>query len=89
MLLFASSALLSSLALLALHVLSAFAWGGELLEPDGFYLSCLSDRGVNTGNTAPVNQLSPSLGQAGDYLCSSVALFSAPPPCRALLKKTH
>lgn len=21
------------------------AWGGELLEPDGFYLSCLSDIG--------------------------------------------
>uniref|UniRef100_A0A8D0CZ75 Cysteine and serine rich nuclear protein 3 n=1 Tax=Sander lucioperca TaxID=283035 RepID=A0A8D0CZ75_SANLU len=30
-----------------------------------------------------------ALGQAGDYLCSAVALLSASPSCRALLKKTH
>lgn len=44
---------------------------------------------VNSGNTASLNQHSSSLSQAGDYLCSTVALLSAPPSCRALLKKTH
>lgn len=47
----------------------------------------LSDIGVNTGNTASVNQHSSSLGQAGDYSCSTVALPSAPPSGRDLLKK--
>lgn len=63
------------------------AWGGELLEPDGFYLSCLTNMGWTLGTVL--------LGTSALHLWARQGIIyapllpSTPPSCRALLKKTH
>lgn len=74
------------------------ARGGELLEPDGFYLSCLSAVGESGGNAAPLKPAvlisGPGRGLFMLGCCSSTpssphSLTPTPPSCRALSEKTR